>query len=310
MVKADYMDFVTFGIIVDDVALPDGRVARDLLGGGGPQTAFGMRLWAGRVGLAARVGNDLPDAAWAWLRVSGVDTEGVRVTEYPTLRAWQHVSAEGGRRHEWQTPPAAIDAQLARNVADLPEAYRQARGWHLGLHPEEPPLEFMAELRALGGLVSVEPFRAAQQPPAPEALRALLAATDIFSPNLAGARSLVGLGTPEQVIERLLDAGATVVALRLGAEGSLVADGRGGQTARIPALPVAVVDPVGAGNAYCGGFLTGWVETGSVAEAGLRGAVAASFLLEQVGLPDGTRAAEWARRRRERMEALRKGSNW
>ncbi len=302
------MDYVTFGIILDDVAFPDGRVARDLLGGGGPQTAFGMRLWAERVGLAARVGEDLPAGAWAWLRASGVDTEGVRVTGFPTLRAWQHLSPEGGRRHEWQVPLAAVGAQLERLVADLPQAYRHARGWHLGLHPEEPPLAFMADLRALGGVVSVEPFRAALQPLAPAALRALLAATDIFSPNLADARSLVGPGTPEAVVGRLLDAGATVVALRLGAAGSLVADGHSGRTARIPALPVAVVDPVGAGNAYCGGFLTGWVETGNVAEAGLRGAVAASFLLEQYGLPDAGHAAGWEQVKMARLDALKKAS--
>jgi sugar/nucleoside kinase (ribokinase family) len=245
------VDFVTFGIVIDNVVFPNGQVVADLLGGGGPQTAFGMRLWADRVGLAARVGEDLPANAWAWLRETDIDTEGVRVTEWPTLRAWQHLNAEGGRRHEWRVPAQAIGPQLARSVEALPPGYRQARGWHLGLHPEEPNLAFLAGLRALGGLVSVEPFRPAQQQPAPEALRALLAATDIFSPNLAGAHSLVGPGTAEEVTQRLLEAGATVVALRLGAEGSLVATGRGrsGQAARIPALPVAVVDPVGAGNA-------------------------------------------------------------
>ena len=303
------VDFVTFGIVIDDVVFPNGQVVADLLGGGGPQTAFGMRLWADRVGLAARVGEDLPANAWAWLRETGIDTEGVRVTEYPTLRAWQHLSAEGGRRHEWRVPAQAIGAQLARSVEALPPGYRQARGWHLGLHPEEPNLAFLAGLRALGGLVSVEPFRPAQQRPAPKALRALLAATDIFSPNLAGARSLVGPGTPEEVTQHLLEAGATVVALRLGAEGSLVATGRGssGRRARIPALPVAVVDPVGAGNAYCGGFLTGWVDTGDVVEAGLRGAVAASFLLEQYGLPAGGVPHGDAEKRREVLRRMVRG---
>ncbi len=293
---------MTFGVIIDNVAFPDGRVVADLLGGGGPQTAFGMRLWSEGVGLAARVGADMPASAWAWLRDTDIDTEGVRVTEWPTLRAWQHLSADGGRRHAWQVPGPAIGAQLARSVAALPEGYRAAKGWHLGLHPEEPNLEFLAGLRALGGLVSVEPFRAAQTRPTPEVLRAWLTSTDIFSPNLAGAQSLVGPGDPMAVTRRLLEAGATVVALRLGAEGSLVADGRQGRWARIPAMPVEVVDPVGAGNAYCGGFLTGWAETGEVMEAGLRGAVAASFLLEQYGVPP---AANRERARQERYDALR-----
>ena len=298
------MDYVTFGLIIDDVAFPDGRVVRDLLGGGGPQTAFGMRLWApaGRVGLAAQVGADLPSTALAWLHDAGIDTAGVRVTEWPSLRAWQHLGADGSRRHAWQVPPEVVAAQLARSAAALPVAYQQARGWHLGVHPEEPPLAFLKALRALGGRVSVETFRAAQQRPDPDALHALLAATDVFSPNLAAAQSLVGPGTSEEVAERLLAAGAPLVALRLGARGSLVAERGSARLVRIPALPVRVVDPVGAGNAYCGGFLTGWVETGDVVEAGLRGAVAASFLLEQYGLPAARVSGQAVR---ERWQALR-----
>jgi sugar/nucleoside kinase (ribokinase family) len=53
----------------------------------------------------------------------------------------------------------------------------------------------------------------------------------------------------------------------------------------IAAVPVPVVDPVGAGNAYCGGFLVGWLETGNLRLAGRYASVAASFLVEQYGLP-------------------------
>jgi sugar/nucleoside kinase (ribokinase family) len=47
-----------------------------------------------------------------------------------------------------------------------------------------------------------------------------------------------------------------------------------------------VVDPTGAGNAYCGGFLAGYIETGDVLTAARYGAIAASFLVEQAGLPE------------------------
>jgi sugar/nucleoside kinase (ribokinase family) len=249
------------------------------------------------------VGADLPAWAWDWLRAAGIDTAGMMVTGMPTLRARQHFDSAGRRRHEWLVPGSVVGAQLARAVAALPAAYRAARGWHLGLHPDTPDLDFLAGLRALGGALSVEPFKPADQTPAPGALQALLSAAGIFSPNRAGAESLVGPGEPLALLERLAAAGAAVVVLRLGAEGSLVC--AAGQAARIPALPVRVVDPVGAGNAYCGGFLTGWVETGDVVEAGLRGAVAASFILEQVGLPAVTPAwREIARERRATLQPL------
>eukprot|EP00897_Mesotaenium_endlicherianum_P006241 jgi/Mesen1/5645/ME000286S04855 len=40
---------------------------------------------------------------------------------------------------------------------------------------------------------------------------------------------------------------------------------------------LGVVDPTGCGNAFCGGFLVGWLETDDLLTAGLYGSVAASF---------------------------------
>jgi Radical SAM superfamily/Flavoprotein len=56
------MDVVVYGkIIIDDLRLPDGSTACDLLGGGGPQAAFGALLWTDTVGLLSRAGEDLED---------------------------------------------------------------------------------------------------------------------------------------------------------------------------------------------------------------------------------------------------------
>jgi bifunctional ADP-heptose synthase (sugar kinase/adenylyltransferase) len=46
-----------------------------------------------------------------------------------------------------------------------------------------------------------------------------------------------------------------------------------------------VVDPTGAGNAFLGAYSIGYLETGDVIEAAYYGSVAASFALEQVGMP-------------------------
>lgn len=47
-----------------------------------------------------------------------------------------------------------------------------------------------------------------------------------------------------------------------------------------------VVDPTGGGNAFCGGFCAGWVQSGGdFGQAAVFGNVAASFVIEQFGLP-------------------------
>ncbi len=279
------VDYVTFGIILDDIVFPDGQTRMGVLGGGGVQTAFGMRLWSESVGLVAGVGADLPLVAMDWLCTSGIDTTGVRLTNFPTPRAWQVLEENGRRTQVWRVSSVAIGAQLTRKLDYLPQTYRQARGFHLGVHPLEADLGFIAELRQLGGVVSIEPFKPAERLPDPRELRELLEAALIFSPNIEEATSLLGRDEPLALLKGLLANGVEVAALRMGAQGALVAR-RGERVAyHIPAVPVQVIDPVGAGNAFCGGFLVGWVESGDLRTAGLYGCVAASFAVEQVSVP-------------------------
>jgi sugar/nucleoside kinase (ribokinase family) len=150
--------YVAFGLILDDVVYPDGATAMGVLGGGGPQTAFGMRLWSDSVGLVSGVGPDFPAAVEAWLDQSEIDRVGLRRTQAPTLRAWQVLKADGRRTQVWRVTGQTIGTQLSRSYEVLPEAYRVARGFHYGIHPDEPDLAFARELRARGKTVSLEPF--------------------------------------------------------------------------------------------------------------------------------------------------------
>ena len=93
------IDDFTFSLIIDDLVLSDGRTYMGLLGGGGPQTAFGMKLWtAGSVGICAGVGADFPPAAQTWLDEMEIDTTGVRLQpQHPTLRAGNILEDDGSR---------------------------------------------------------------------------------------------------------------------------------------------------------------------------------------------------------------------
>jgi sugar/nucleoside kinase (ribokinase family) len=302
------VDLVTFGIIIDDLVFPGGRAAMGMLGGGGPQTAFGMRLptlagWTEQsrnVGLVAGIGHDYSDSARAWLKSAGIDLAGVHERDLPTPRAWQVLEADGRRTQVWRVEGEVVGIQLGRSLDHIPASYRTAMGFHLGIHPNEPDLDFIRQLRNLPPsrpppaargevdgkpIISIELFKPADRPLADTALRQLCNAADIFSSNVAEAQSLVGNGSPEELVHRLTDAGARIVVLRMGQDGSLVYARDQGTPAHVPAVQTTVVDPTGAGNAYCGGFLAGYVQTGDILSAGRFGSVAASFLVEQVGLP-------------------------
>ena len=114
----------------------------------------------------------------------------------------------------------------------------------------------------------------------------ILSQWDIFSPNWEEAVSLFGTNTREEILARAQKLGGYILALRKGSEGSEVWNLQTGEGISVPAAPVSqIVDPVGAGDAYCGAFSLRWAESRNLCEAAVWGAVAASFMLEQVGMP-------------------------
>jgi ribokinase len=90
---------------------------------------------------------------------------------------------------------------------------------------------------------------------APQALRWLLPYLDACILGLAEARALVGEGEPQAAAAALLAAGVHLAALKLGAQGCLLADSS--STHHIPAFPVQVVDTTGAGDAFTAGLIYG-----------------------------------------------------
>lgn len=72
--------------------------------------------------------------------------------------------------------------------------------------------------------MSLETYTHCASPPSQQELQDLLQLCDIFSPNELEAASIVGPGNPEQLVQRLIDAGAATVALRCGAQGAWIGD--------------------------------------------------------------------------------------
>ena len=87
-----------------------------------------------------------------------------------------------------------------------------------------------------------------------EVIDATIARCDIALPSLDDSRQLTGLEAPAAIANYYLGLGAPLVALKMGADGSLIAT-REGQT-RIAPHEVEAVDATGAGDTFDGAFLT------------------------------------------------------
>lgn len=303
-------------IIIDDIVLWDGRTRMNTLGGGGTHAVAGMRVWAREVGLVAAVGENFPPEHREALAARGIDLEGVIVRKGEQMpRAWQIFEPDERRIEVFRTSHQAFLRMLPR-LEEVPARYLQARGFHLlwGDLPGFVRLVRRLRRRAPHLVLLWEPtpeqVEDARWTWAPSLFRDALACVDIFSPNVEEAQQVTGQPSPEAALATLLAWGREgrraegrrahkpIIALRMGKQGSLVATPAMARPVRVPVVPARVVDVTGAGNAYCGGFLVGYLKTGDPVVAARYGAVSASFTLEQFSIPpiDATVEAE-ARRR-------------
>ncbi len=304
------IDYVTFSnLIIDDIVLSDGRTFMNQLGGAGTHALVGMRVWNDRLGYVASVGSDLAPALRHALAEFGVDLQGLILREpYQTARAWQLFEPDERRIEIFRTSEEAFDEQKPR-AEELAPAYREARGFHLQWGTLDELGDLIDTLRAANPACRLvwEPSPVQLGEPAAH-FRRIFAQVDLFSPDRGEAEQITGQTEPIAMLAALLDMGLPLVALRMGAAGSLVASASG-ELWRVPAAPPArIVDVTGAGNSYCGGFLTGLGDGLEPLDAALRATVSASFALEQFGLPQWDKGlpAEAARRLawcRERVEA-------
>ncbi len=285
-------------LILDDIVLPEGQTRMAVLGGGGAHAASGMRVWSDQVALVSVAGDDFPQALWSQLQVA-FDLRAVATVRAPTPRAWQLFERDGHRTEIFRTDLQQFKTLFTPRVCESAEILRSASGVSLLSGDPEKIREWVACLRARGNPVLLwEPWDIYMQPENRARFRELARLFEIVSPNLVESRRMTGEHAPEAVARALLDDGAKTVALRMGEAGSLIA--RADELIKIPALSFGpVVDVTGAGNAYCGGFLAGYVESGgNLTRAGMYGAVAASFVLSQFGVfvPDESARAQAQRR--------------
>jgi ribokinase len=308
----------TGGIILDNVITADGAVHLDGLGGNAVYSAAGARLWSRRVACVGLVPRNYPSVVLAPLVDAGVDLSGVRRVEVdvaapewffhrPDGSRVDGLHAPSGALRTFGLPDGQIDPADARRFeahlrgegeseggfgafraahpvepGDVPEAFwTAASGLHCGPNRLDAQHRLLARARAAGLAVSLDPGRQARDM-TPADLDAFLNECDIFLPSEAEIRILVPGDEPLAALRGLAQRGGAVIAGKLGASGSVVI-APGGEAVAIPPHPVPAPDPTGAGDAYAGGFLAGFLATRDPVLAACCATVSASFAVEGFG---------------------------
>jgi sugar/nucleoside kinase (ribokinase family) len=276
---------VTGNLLVDDIVLQDGTTLMGEPGGAVLHVALAASLWGTRVGLVAVAGDDYSHATLQMLAERGVDLTGVRHLGGPGGRAW--LLHEAGVRRVIHHLDCPTHEESSPVLGDIPAAYEAARAFHLAPMPITRQQELAAGLAArmhassspTAALVSLDPYELLRDDNLSQ-WPSVLEHVDAFFPSEDEVRFS---GDAEPVLRQLAGERLRYVALKRGVRGGQLLDLHTGHAPKWTAQPTQTVDVTGAGDAFVGGFLSGFLASGDAQRGIERGIVAASFAIEDWG---------------------------
>lgn len=270
-------------LTIDDVIQPDGSSQMGTLGGNTVHAAAAALTWTGEVGVVARCGTDFPAAALARLREAGADTAGLRPIDGPTVRNWVIYEADGTRTWVYRTPRGR-SAEVAPQPSDVPSAWLErtpAPVVHVAAMPLPAATALVRSVRERAPRAVITLDTHEDWPRGGEVLE-VGRLVDVFIPSREELSTLVGYEDPARGAAELVSGGVTCVVVKVGGDGALVA--RAGEApVRVPAAPVTVVDPTGAGDSFCGGFAAGLALGEDPVAAARRGCATAAAAIGAAG---------------------------
>jgi 2-dehydro-3-deoxygluconokinase len=235
------------------------------LAGAESNLAIGLTRLGKKVRWISKVGIDpFGDFILSTLSGEGVDvSHALRDEQSPTAVYFKELKGYGDPIAYYYRKSSAASRLHPSDIQD--EWFLGAKHLHvtgitpaLGEHTAATIRQAMERARENGMTISFDPNlrrKLWREEEAREILLSLIPLCDVFLPGVEEAEFLLGQQEIEHYGERFLEMGPKVVALKLGAEGSIgFINGD-----RVKAAPYAVshvIDTVGAGDAFAAGFLS------------------------------------------------------
>jgi 2-dehydro-3-deoxygluconokinase len=290
---AQDIDILTIGEPLMEFSEQDRGGVRVYLPGHGGDTS-NCAVAAARQGAKAACFTAVGDDAFGRSFLALWDAEGVdrsRALVLPGARTGIYFISYGPGGHVFSYYRAGSAASLV-TAPDVPaDTVASARVLHVsGISQAISPSACDAVFHAIrlakeaGALVSYDTnLRLALWPldRARAVIHAALALADIVRPGLDDARQLTGRETPDAICDHYLGFGVKIVAMTLGAEGTLVATPD--RRERVPGRRVEAVDATGAGDTFGGAFLAEHLRTGDPFRAAAYGNAAAALSTQGYG---------------------------
>jgi sugar/nucleoside kinase (ribokinase family) len=175
---------------------------------------------------------------------------------------------------------------LTLRQTDIPADYLEASAAHLC------PLDYLSQnmlpsLFRQGHIntITLDPSPGYMAPTFWDDIPAIVTGTTAFLTSEEKLRNLFQGRSSNlwEMAETLVSYGCEIVVIKRGELGQYLYDGESHNRWMIPAYAAHLVDPTGAGDAFCGGFLAGFHRTYDPLLAVLHGNISASLVIEGSG---------------------------
>ncbi|MFE2330390.1 5-dehydro-2-deoxygluconokinase [Streptomyces sp. NPDC059385] len=297
-------DLITMGRIGVDlyplttgVSLAEAETFGRFLGGSPANVAVAAARLGRRTALISRTGAD-PFGGYLRTELKGFGVDGRWVTEVPGLPTpitFCEMFPPDSFPLYFYRLPKAPDLEITAREVDLAAVRAAKVFWMTGTGLSEEPSRgaTLTALEARGRGAGVTVFDLDWRPmlwrekPEPYYERALAGAT-VAVGNPEECEIATGRSDPYEAAAALLEAGVELAVVKRGPQGVLAVH-RDGTVAEVPAVPVDVVNGLGAGDAFggalCHGLLAGWPLEAVVRYANAAGAIVASRLACSTAMP-------------------------
>lgn len=256
---------------------------KEVSGGSAANTIAGLARLGLRTGFIGKVGKDREGKLLlSDFRKEKVDTRGIVVSKEGRSGVVMGYVGEKGERALYVDP--GVNDQLDFKEIN-PDYAVDTQFLHLTSFVGEKPFEAQKQLiNQLSNVkISLDPG-ALYARKSLKSLKPIIQRSYAMLPNENEIRLLTGAGY-EMGSKILMNEGASLVAVKLGARGCYVTNGK--ESYFVEPYEKKVVDTTGAGDAFCAGFLYGLVKGRNLYECGRLGNFVAARCIEKVGARKG-----------------------
>ncbi len=252
-------------------------------GGGAANTSGALARMGLSAGVFSKIGDD-PNGAFLRQELAGcgVDVSGIRVAAGETTPFTFVGVHPDGERTFIHTPGTNLTfsaADVDREAVLAADFLMYQDCWVLPAFDGAPAADLLAEARRRKVVILMDGCWGLG--PRCDVLELALPHCDYALLSLEELRAVYPDWSLDRIADHMLGLGTGAVAIKLGAEGSLLA-AKGVRERTVP-LPAKVVDTTGAGDCWDAGFIAGLAHGLDPARAARVGHACAAFGIEQVG---------------------------